>query len=86
MLKAIGVPLLAGKGAELAGEDAVVRVVDVAIDDVAGALADLSLPDEIRDGTDGVEILGFEQALGVGVGDSFARHHFVVDVAQVAVL
>ena len=40
-LEAVGVAFLARERAELAGQDAVIRVVDVAVDDVAGAVADL---------------------------------------------
>jgi hypothetical protein len=38
-LEAVGVAFLARERAELARQDAVVRVVDVAVDDVAGAVA-----------------------------------------------
>ena len=44
MLEAVGVALFAGEGAELAAQDAVIGVIDVAVDDVAGAIADLALP------------------------------------------
>ena len=63
MLEAVGIAFLAGEGAELTGEDAVVGVVDIAIEDVAGALADFALADEVGDGADGVQVAAFEEAI-----------------------
>src|SRR5882762_6807609 len=60
-LKAVGVAFLFREGAELAREDAVVRVVDVAVDDEAGAVAVLFRADEIGDGSKGVQVLRFKQ-------------------------
>src|ERR1019366_9279181 len=48
------VALLARKRAELAGENAVIRVIDVAVENVAGAVADLLLSRQIRNRADGV--------------------------------
>ena len=53
-LETIGVAFFTGKGAELAGENAVIGIIDVAVDDVAGAIADFALAHEIRDGADGI--------------------------------
>lgn len=66
-LEAVRVAFLAREGAELAGEDAVVRVVDVAVDDVAGMVTHLLLPREIGDGAEGVEVFRFKQAQRVGL-------------------
>src|ERR1035437_2554157 len=85
-LEAVGVAFLARERAELAREDAVVRVVDVAVDDVAGAVADFALPHEIGDGTEGVQVLRFKQPHRIGFGNAFARDDFVVDVAEFAAL
>ena len=85
-LEAVRVALLARERAELAGEDAVVRVVEVAIDDVAGAITDLLLPREIGDGPEGVKVFGFKQPQRIGFGNAFARRDLVVEVAQFAAL
>ena len=85
-LEAVGVALLAGEGAELAAQDAVVRVVDVAVDDVAGAVAHLALAGEVGDGAEGVQVLALEQAQRVGLGNALAGGDLVVEVAQFAAL
>ena len=85
-LEAVGVALLAGEGAELAAQDAVVRVVDVAVDDVAGAVAHLALAGEVGDGADGVQVLALEKAERVGLGDPFAGGDLVIEVAEFAAL
>jgi hypothetical protein len=65
------VALLAGEGAELAAQDAVVRVVDVAVEDVAGPVAVLTAVDQIRDGAE-AQIARLEQAQGIGLGEALA--------------
>ncbi len=85
-LKAIRVALLLRERAELAGEDAVIGVVDVAVDDVAGALTDFALARKISDGAHRIQVLAFEKAERVRFGNALARHNFVVDVAQRTVL
>ena len=85
-LEAVGVALLAGEGAELAAQDAVVRVVDVAVDDVAGAAARFALASEVGDGADGVEVFALEQAESVGLGDPLAGGDLVIEVAEFAAL
>ena len=62
-LEAIRVPFLARERAELAAQDAVIGVIDVPIDDVAGAIgrrAQAHLPGKIGDGADGLQILALE--------------------------
>ncbi len=85
-LEAVGVALFPGKGTELAAQDAVVRVVDVAVDDVAGAAADFALAGEVGDGADGIKVFAFEQAERVGLGDPLAGSDLVIKVAEFAVL
>ena len=85
-LKAVGVAFLARERAELARQDAVVRVVDVAVDDVAGAVAGFFPARQVGDGADGVQILGFKQPERVGLGNAFAGGDLVVEVAQFAAL
>ena len=83
-LKTVLVALFAGEGAELAAQDAVIRVIDVAVDDVAGAV--LALVHKIGDGPRRVEVFALEQPQGVGFGNPFASDDFVVKVAQFAAL
>ena len=85
-LEAIRVAFLARERTELARKDAVVRIVDVAIDDVARAVADLALPDKICDGADGVQVSRFKEPEGVGIGDAFIGDNLVVNVTQLATL
>src|SRR5208282_6341812 len=85
-LEAVGVALLAGKGTELAAQDAIIRVVDVAVDDVAGATAGFALASEVGDGANGVEVLALEEAERVGLGNSLAGGDLVIEVTEFAVL
>src|SRR6266545_103568 len=85
-LEAVLVAFLAGERAELAAQDAVVRIVDVAVDDVAGATAVLALVDKIRNGADGVQVFALEKPQGVGLGNPVAGGDFVADIAQLAAL
>ena len=86
-LKAVGVAFLARERAELARKDTVIRIIDVAIDDVAGTVvAAFFLPRKIRDGADGIQVLRFKQPQRVSLGNAFARDDFVVNVAQLAAL
>ena len=72
-LHAVGVALFAGEGAELAAQDAVVGVVDVAVDDVAGAGAVFAPANQIGERAEGVEVLAFKKTQGLLVGESLAR-------------
>src|SRR5688572_4014733 len=84
-LKAVGVALFAGERAELAAQDAVVRIVDVAVQNVARAIAALPFPHEIRDCADGVEVFAFEKAKSIRLGNTLRRDHFFVDISKIAV-
>jgi hypothetical protein len=44
------------------------------------------LPREVGQGADGVEVLALEQAQGILIGNALATDHFVVEVAQAALL
>src|SRR3989442_4260146 len=85
-LEAVLVAFLTGERAELAAQDAIVRIVDVAVDDITGAAAVLALVHKIGDGADCVEVFALEQPQGIGVGNPLAGDHFVVEVAQIAAL
>ena len=86
ILEAVGIALLFGERAKLAGEDAVIRVVDVAVDDEAGAVAVLFRAHEIGDGAEGVQVFRRKQPQRIGVGNAFARDDLVVEVAEFAAL
>src|SRR5438445_5245605 len=85
-LEAVLVAFLARERAKLAAQDAVVRVIDIAVDDVAGAAAVPAPVDEVRNGADRVEVFALEEPQGVGVGNPLTRNDFVVEVAQLAAL
>jgi hypothetical protein len=85
-LEAVGVAFLARKRAKLARQNAVIRVVDVAVDDVAGAVPHLFPAGQIRDGPNGVQVLRFKQPERIGLGNAFVGGDLVVEVAQFAAL
>ena len=85
-LEAVGVAFFAREGTKLARQNAVVRIIDVAVDDEAGAVADFFLPRKIRDRAKRVQILRFKQPKRIGFGNAFTRDDFVVDVAEFAAL
>ena len=70
----------------MATQDAVIRIIDVAIDDVAGAITGFPLPHEVRDGPHDIEVLRFKQSERVRLGNAFARRDLVIKVAQFAPL
>src|SRR5882762_8263571 len=86
-LKAVGVPLLARKRTELAAQDAIIGVVNVAVNDVArpvGTRAEADLPGEISDRAERIQILALEKPQRVGVRNAFARRDLVIEIAQLA--
>src|ERR1041385_1011088 len=76
-LEAIRIALFAGERAELAAQNAVVRVINVTIDDVTGAIAHLSLPNHIGDCADGVYVLALEKAESFSFGDTLTGDNFL---------
>jgi hypothetical protein len=85
-LEPVGIALLSGKGTKLAAQDAVVRVVDVAIDDIAGPIANFSLARHIGYRPDRIYILALEKAQRVRFGNAFAGDNLVIDVPEIAAL
>jgi len=85
-LKAVRVAFLARERAKLAGQNAIIGIIDVAIDDVARTIADFELPRKIRNRADGVQIFRLEQSQRGAFRNALARNDFVVDVAQFAAL
>ena len=76
ILEAVRIALLARKRAELAAQDAIIGIIDVAVDDVAGAVADFAFAHEVRDGPEGIQVLGFKEAQGVLIGNALPRQPF----------
>src|SRR5205823_11143002 len=70
------------KSAELARENANIRIIDVAIQDIRGAISVFSLPNHIGDETKGVDICGAIKARSFVLVDSFRRNDFLADRAQ----
>lgn len=85
-LEAVGIALFPGEGAELAAQDAVVGVIDIAVEDVAGAVAAFAFANEIGNGADGVDVFALEEAESVGFVDALVGGDFFVDVAEIAML
>ena len=85
-LKTIRIALLPRKGTELATQNAVVGIVDIAVDNIARAIADFSLPCEVGDSSHGVQILALEQAQRIGFGNSRAGGNLLIKVPQCAAL
>ena len=85
-MEAIRISLFPGERAELAAQNAIVRVVNVTIDDVAGPIADFSLPDHVGDCADGVYVLALEEPESFRFGDALTGDNLVVDVPQFAAL
>src|SRR5207249_11858572 len=86
ILETIGVALLAGKGAELAAQNAVIGVVEITVENIAGAVAHFLLSAKISDGAERIKVFAFKQPQRVRFGDAFARDHLFKDVAQLAAL
>ena len=78
-LKTIGIAFLTSKRAELAAQDAIIRIIDVAVDDIAGPislLAQPASPRQIRNGADHIQIFALEKPQRVRFGNAFTRLYF----------
>src|SRR5689334_742872 len=64
IFESMRVPLLRRESAELAGEDADIRIINVAIVDISGVLTVLSRPDDTRHNPEGVQIIGLIKSQG----------------------
>jgi hypothetical protein len=85
-LKSVSIPLFPSKGAELTTENAVVRIVDITVQNITGLVACLTLSDKVGDGSDGVQVLAFEQPQGIGLRNSFVCGDLFIKVPQFAAL
>ena len=70
------------KGAELAREDAVVRVVDVLVVNVGGHVPVLALAQDVRDAAQSINIRGTVEARRFVLVNSLTRHDLIADRAQ----
>jgi hypothetical protein len=85
-LEAVGVAFLAGERTELAAQDAVVRIVDVTVQDIGGVVAHLPLPRLIGQRAESVQILGLEQPQRIRLVEAFAGSGFFAEVTKFAAL
>ena|ERR1051326_496135 len=85
-LEPVGISFLSSEGTELATQDAIIRIVDVPIDNVAGAVSHLFLSREIGDRPDRVKVFAFKKAQRIRFGNAFPGDNFLVEVAQRAAL
>src|SRR2546423_15402528 len=77
-LETVRIALFSSKGAKLAAQDAVIGIIDVAIEDITGAVAYLGLSRKVGNRADRVKIFAFEQAQCVALGNALPRGDFVV--------
>jgi hypothetical protein len=85
-LHAVSIALLAGEGAELATEDAVIRVIDVAVDNVAGAVAVFPAADQAGQRAEGVEVLAFKKPQRLLLGKTLPCRRLLAEAAPFALL
>jgi hypothetical protein len=86
VLKTVRIPFFSGKRAELATQDAVIGIVDVAINNIAGSIPHLALAHQVGQGTERVEVLALQQAQGLRFGDTHPGRDLLVDVAKLTSL
>jgi hypothetical protein len=79
MFKGMGVALLGGEGAELAGEYTDVGIVDVPVVDIAGVVSIFSLTHHTGDDPERVEIVRAIQIESIGLRNSLRRLNFFSD-------
>ena len=85
-LESVGIALFPRKRAKLAAQNAIVRIVDVAVQDITGPVADFALTREVSDGAKRVQVLALDKPQRVGLGNAFAGGDLVVKIAQLAAL
>ena len=60
-LEAVRIAFLARKGAELAAQNAIIRVIDVPVENIAGPVAHLATAGEVGHRSQRVQVLALEQ-------------------------
>src|ERR1043166_9659751 len=85
VLKPISIPFFSCEGAKLAAQYAVVGIVDIPVQDVAGPIAVLTRPHKVGDGSESIYVLRFEQPERVLFRNAGSCGNFFVDVAQATV-
>src|ERR1700693_45169 len=81
-LECMRVAFPGAKSAELARENADVRIIDVPIQDVGGAIPIFSLPNDIGDQPEFINICGAVEARCFVLGDPSSCHDLIIDRAQ----
>ena len=76
------IPFPGAERAKLTGKNANVRIVDVAVQDIGGAVPIFPLANYVRDESERVNILGSIELRGFVLIDSFSGHDLVVDWSQ----
>src|SRR5215471_17259205 len=79
-LKSVGVAFPCPKGAEPAGENADVRVIDVSVQNVSCAIPVLPVTNNVGYLAEGVYIGGTKEGTGLGLVDSLPVDHFFIDL------
>ena len=82
VFKRVRVALPRAERAELAGEDANVRVVDVPVENVGGHVPVFPLADDVRDGAQGVQLVGLVEPDRILVRDSLPCQDLVGNRAE----
>jgi hypothetical protein len=70
------------KGAELARENADVRIIDVPIQDIGGSIPVFPLPNDVGDETKRIDVCGAIEARCFVLIDPFSCHDLIADRAQ----
>src|SRR5262245_52903647 len=76
------IALPGAKGAELAGQNADVRIIDITVENVGGTIPVLSLADDVGDQTERVDVSGPVQLNRFLVVDPLCRNDLIVNRAQ----
>src|ERR1700730_8069294 len=70
------------EGAELARENADVRVIDIPVQNIGGAIAVLSLPNNVCDESERIDVGGAIKADSFVLADPFRGNDLIEDLAQ----
>ena len=77
--KRVRVAFSGAKSAELTRENADVRVIDVPIQDIGGAISVFSLPDDVGDEPERVDVCGAIEARCFALVDPFSCEDLIAD-------
>ena len=77
--KRVGITLLRSEGTELTGENANIRIVDVAIDNITGEFPIFATAHFARNQTQRIEIIGMVERHRLGFGNALLGFDFFRD-------